>query len=131
MDLFLKATAAVLLAVILYLVINGHSKELAILLTVAVCCMIAAAAGQFIQPVVGFINNLQSVGQLNNEYLSILLKVVGIGFLAEIAALVCVDAGNGTLGKVLQMLASCVILWLSLPLLNGLIDLIQNILGEA
>ena len=37
MDLFLKAAAAVLLAVILYLVVNSHSKELAVLLTVAVC----------------------------------------------------------------------------------------------
>lgn len=131
MELFLKATAAVLLAVIFYLVISGHSKELAILLTVAVCCMVLVTAGQFIRPVVGFVEELQSVGQLNNDYLSILLKVVGIGLLGEFAALVCTDAGNGTLGKVVQMLASCVILWLSLPLLNGLLDLIRDILGEV
>ena len=130
MDLFLKAAAAVLLAVILYLVVNNRSKELAILLTLTVCSMIVVAAGQFIHPVLVFAENLQSVGRLNSEYLSILLKVVGIGFLAEIAALVCADAGNATLGKVLQILASCVILWLSLPLLNGLIELVQDILGE-
>ena len=130
MDLFLKAAAAVLLAVILYLVVNSHSKELAVLLTLAVCAMVVAAAGKFMQPVLVFAENLQSVGRLNSEYLSILLKVVGIGLLAEIAALVCNDAGNATLGKVLQMLASCVILWLSLPLLNGLIELVQEILGE-
>jgi stage III sporulation protein AD len=77
-----------------------------------------------------FVENLQSVGGMNDEYLSILLKVVGIGFLAEITSLVCADAVNATLGKVLQILASCVILWLSLPLLNGLIELVQDILGE-
>ncbi len=130
MDLFLKAAAAVLLAVILYLVVNNRSKELAILLTLAVCSMIVVAAGRFLHPVLAFAENLQSVGGMNDEYLSILLKVVGLGFLAEITSLVCADAGNATLGKVLQILASCVILWLSLPLLNGLIELVQDILGE-
>ena len=130
MDLFMKAAAAVLLAVILYLVVGSHSKELAVLLTLAVCSMLIVVAGRFIKPVLVFAENLQSVSQLDSDYLTILLKVVGIGFLAEIAALVCTDAGNATMGKVLQMLSSCVIMWLSLPLLNGLLELVQDILGE-
>ena len=93
--------------------------------------MVAAAAGQFIQPVIEFLNTLQQVGNLDSAYLGILLKVVGIGLLSEVAALVCADAGNATLGKTLQMLAACVILWLSIPLLGSLLDLIQDILGEV
>lgn len=131
MDQFLQATAAVLLAVILFLVLNPHSKELGLLLTVAVCCMVIAAAGQFIQPVIGFLEKLQQVGNLDSGYLGILLKVVGVSFVSEVAALVCADAGNATLGKVLQLLAACVILWLSIPLLGSLVDLIQDILGEV
>ena len=129
MDMFLQATAAVLLAVILFLILGKHNKELALLLTIAVCCMVAVIAGRFMKPVVEFLERLQEVGQLDSEYLTVLLKVVGIGFLTEVAALVCADAGNGTLGKTLQMLLSCVILWLSIPLLNGLLELIQSILG--
>lgn len=131
MDLFLRATAGVLVSVILFLVLNGHSKELALLLSVASCCIVITAAGQFIDPVITFLDHLQQIGQLDNGYLSILLKVVGIGFLAEITALVCADAGNATLGKVLQILSACVILWLSIPLLNSLLELIQDILGEV
>ena len=131
MDLFFKATAAVLLSVILFLILNPHCEELGILITLVVCCMVAITAGQFIQPVVGFLDTLQQVGDLDNAYLSVLLKVVGIGFLSEVAALVCTDAGNATLGKTLQMLAACVILWLSIPLLDSLLELILDILGEV
>ena len=131
MELFLRATAGVLLAVILFLMLSNHHKETALLLTLAVCCMVAAAAGSFIQPVVAFMDELQTIGGLDNTYLTLLLKVVGIGFLSEVAALVCTDAGNTTLGKTLQMLAACVILWLSIPLLNSLLELIQDILGEV
>ena len=131
MDIFFQATAAVLLTVILYLTLNGQNKELALLLTLAVCCLVIIVAGRFIQPVVVFLDELQKAGQLDNSYLSVLLKVVGIAFLTEVASLVCTDAGNGTLGKTLQMLGTCVILWLSIPLLDALLALIQDILGEV
>lgn len=131
MDIFFQATAAVLLTVILYLTLNGQNKELALLLTLAVCCLVIIVAGRFIQPVVVFLEELQKTGQLDNSYLSVLLKVVGIAFLTEVASLVCTDAGNGTLGKTLQMLGTCVILWLSIPLLDALLALIQDILGEV
>ena len=130
MDLFLRATIAVLVAVIMYLVVGKHSKELALLLSVCVCCMVGAAIVWFAEPVLAFVTQLQKIGQINTEQLEILLKVVGVGFLAEVTALVCSDAGNGSVGKVLQMLSSFVILWLSIPLLNSLISLIQQILGE-
>ena len=131
MDIFFQATAAVLLTVILYLTLNGQNKELALLLTLAVGCLVIIVAGRFIQPVVVFLEELQTAGQLDNSYLSVLLKVVGIAFLTEVASLVCTDAGNGTLGKTLQMLGTCVILWLSIPLLDALLALIQDILGEV
>jgi stage III sporulation protein AD len=131
MGIFFQATAAVLLTVILYLTLNGQNKELALLLTLAVCCLVIIVAGRFIQPVVVFLEELQKAGQLDNSYLSVLLKVVGIAFLTEVASLVCTDAGNGTLGKTLQMLGTCVILWLSIPLLDALLALIQDILGEV
>lgn len=62
--------------------------------------------------------------------LGILLKAVGIGLVSEIAGLVCTDAGNGSLGKALQMLGSAVILYLSLPIFTAILELIREILRE-
>ena len=59
-----------------------------------------------------------------------LLKVTGIGMVTEIAALVCKDAGNESMGKSMQLLGTATILWLSMPLLTALIELLQKILGE-
>ena len=49
--------------------------------------------------------------------------------IAEIAALLCSDAGNTSLGKTLNILSGAVILWLSLPIFNKLLELLENILG--
>ena len=62
--------------------------------------------------------------------LTILLKVVGTALIAEIVTLVCMDGGNASMGKALQFLAAAVILWLSLPMLTALLELIEEILGN-
>lgn len=130
MNAFLQGAAAVLLTVILGLALGKQGKEAALLLTLAVCCMVCCLAVSYLRPVVDFIHQLQAVGQLNDEMLEILLKVVGIGLIGEIASLICSDAGNAALGKALQLLSAAVILWLSLPLLTQLLELVQNILRK-
>lgn len=129
MDIFVKCAAGILIAVVLVITLSKQDKNISLLLIIAVCCMVFGAAVTFLQPVLDFIKHLQSIGQLNSEMITILLKAVGIGLLAEITCLICTDSGNTSLGKALQLLATATILWLSLPLLNELIELIDNILG--
>ena len=130
MDTFLKATAAVIVTVVLGLVITKQSKDLATVLVIFVCCIIIGAAVLYLQPVIDFLNRLQILGQLDSQLLTILLNTTGIGLLTEITVLVCTDAGNSSLGKALQILACAVILWLSVPLMNELITLVENIMGN-
>lgn len=130
MTLFIQACAGVLLAVILILVLGSHGKEMGSLLALFVCCMVAIIAMSYLKPVVEFIGQLEAIGGLDNSMIETLLKVVGIGVLSEIAALVCSDAGNASLGKAVQLLGTAVILWLSIPLFTALMELIQKILGE-
>lgn len=131
MGVYLQAAAAVLLALILILTLNKQSKDISTLLSLAVCVMVAALAASFLEPVIAFLQQLQVLGQLDSGMLEILLKVVGIGFLGQLAAMVCEDAGNSAMGKALQILTSAVILWLAIPLLQNLMDLVGQILGEV
>lgn len=128
MDIFLKSAAGTLVALILYLILLKQGKDISALLTAAVCCMLATAAMQYIEPVIAFIDRLQQVCGLEPVMLQIILRAVGIGLLAEITSVICADAGNAALGKSLQLLAGGVVLWLSLPLFTEMIDLIEEIL---
>lgn len=129
MDVFLKAAAGVLIAVIFILILAKQGKDLGVLLIIFVCCMMIGAAVTFLQPVRELLSHLQTVGQIKSDTLTILLKAVGIGLITEVTSLICTDAGNAALGKTLQFLSTAVILWLSIPLLNELLELLDNILG--
>lgn len=129
MERFFQAAAGVLLAVILILAIQKQSREISVLLSLFVCCMVGCLAAGYIGPVLDFVKKLQSIGGLDWQMLQILLKVVGVAFISEIAGLICEDSGNSAMGKALQFLASAVILYLSLPMLTALLDLVEGILG--
>lgn len=129
MDLFIRAASAVLLTVVLSLALGKQGKETAGLLSIIVCCMVIGIAIRYLEPVWEFLDKLESLGNLNGEMVGTLFKVVGIGMLSEIAAMVCADAGSASLGKTLQLLSSAVILWLCIPIFTALMDLIQGILG--
>ena len=131
MDIFLKVTAGILITAILGLVLARQGADISLMLSICVCCMVVAAAVSYLQPVLDFAYRLIQMGQLDNELLNILLKVVGIGLTSQIAGFICEDAGNKSLGKALQIITTAVILCISVPLLEEVLSLIETVLGEV
>ena len=131
MSLFIKITAGVLLTAILSLVLSKQGKDFSLLLTLMVGCMVVIASVGFLQPVVSFLTRLAEAGQLRDDFLNLLLKIVGIGLLSQIAGMVCTDAGNQSLNKVLQLVTTAVILWVCIPLFEQLLSLFESVLGAV
>lgn len=127
MGLYWKAAAAVLVAVVLILTLGR--QEMGLLLGIAVCAMVAAAAMEYLRPVTELIASLEALGGLDGDMMTILMKAVGIGLVTEIAGMICTDSGNSSLARALQLLGTSVILWLAIPLFTALLELIQEILN--
>lgn len=131
MGLFWKAAAGILVAVVLCMTLGKQQGDLALVLTMAACCMTAIAALSFLEPVLSFLYRLEALGDLQSGVLGILLKILGVGLVSELAAMICQDGGNSALGRGMQLLGSAVILHLSLPVFELLLELMQRILGEG
>lgn len=129
MNIFWKTAAGVLTAVILWINLNKSNRDISVLLTMAVCAMALIGASAFLQPIVAFFQKLQTVGQLDNDLVSVVLRIVGIGVVTEIAVLICKDAGNESMGKTLQLVSTVTALWMSIPVFESLISLLDKILG--
>ena len=127
----MQAAAGVMAAVIMWIILSKQGKEYALLLSICACTLIFYVMFRFLEPVVDLLTQLQSLGNLQPEWLSIMLKAVGIGLIAEMGAMICNDAGNTVLGKTLQILGAATVLWLSIPLINSFLELVGQILGDV
>lgn len=130
MEKYFVAVAGILMTVILSLTLRKQNGELALLLSICGCILAFGVAAVFLEPILAFLQNLRKITAIDSQMLGILLKVTGVAFLSEIAGTVCADAGNSALGKTLQMLAALVILYLSLPMMTALLELVEKILGS-
>lgn len=126
MELFLKCAGGAMVGVVLILALGR--RDLGLLLGMAVCAMIAISAVRYLEPVMDLLDRLQTLGGIDGDLVAIVLKAVGISLVTEIAGLVCTDSGNASLAKVLQILGVSVMLWISLPIFEALLALIQEIL---
>jgi len=115
---------------VLYLILSKQNKDIASVLTIGACCMIVASAVRYLEPIFDFFQQLEALGNLDPKMIQILLKATGISILAEVSNMICTDAGNSALGKGIQILSIAVILWMSLPLFSGLIELVSKLLGN-
>ena len=127
---YLRWTAAVLIGLILSLVISKQSKDMSLLLTLAVCILVCLGALEFLEPVTELLRELRRLGGLDSEAVSILMKAAFIGLLSELMGLICADVGEGALGKALQILSNAAVLWLSIPLLRQLITMVGEVLAK-
>ena len=128
MDIFFKMISISLITAILGLVLSKESKDIALLISITACVMIMWVGFSYLSGVLSFFDTLMDVTQIDSDMLTILLKATGVGILGEITALVCSDAGNGALGKAVQVTSSLVIMWIALPLFEGLLQLIESVM---
>ena len=130
MGVFWKAAGGILVGAVLAMTVNRQEKDLGLLLSMAVCCMVSVAAFTFLEPVLDFLKELEQLGNLQSGVLGTLLKITGIGITGELAGMVCQDSGNGSLARGMQLLSTGAMLYLSLPIFRTMLELVQQILGE-
>lgn len=130
MTLFGKAAIAVVLTVILGTVIERTDRDISTVLTVTGCCLVMIASMHYLTDIIDFILIISQKLESYKPYTVILLRITGIALIAELITHISADAGNTSLGKAFQFLGNSVMLSLSLPLLEGFVLMIQDILGN-
>lgn len=130
MAALIQAIAGVMVGVILIAVMQKQGKEIALVLSLAVCAMVLAVAGGYLKSVVELIENLKKAAELDDDLVAAALKAVGIALLSQFAALICNDSGNSAMGRSVELLGCAAILWLAIPMMNMLLELVLKITGE-
>ena len=127
---FIQAVAGALVAVVLCCVLARSGKDISILLSLAACCMILLTGIGYLKPVMELVTALAGMTTLDAGWISVVLKTVGISLIAQIAGLICADAGNSALAKAVEILAAAAVLWMSIPMIRALLELVQEMTGS-
>ena len=122
---YLRLAAAALVGLILVLVVGRQSKDMSILLTLAVCILACLGTLEFLEPVMELLRELRQLGNLDSEAISIALKCAGVGLLSELIGLICADAGESAMASLVETAGAFGAILVSLPLMEAVWEMLQ------
>lgn len=124
----LKITVFAVSGVLLALVLKQTKPEFSVFISMAVCIFIFLYLLLRLQTVMGYLQNLQSLVNIDGVYLDTIFKMLGITYLTQFASDLCKDAGYSAIASQIELFARVSILFLSFPVLMALIETIGEVL---
>ena len=115
-------------AALMAMVIRGSRPEMASLLAMAAGGLLFFLAVSRLQAVVAVMQSLTQKAGLQEEYLKVLLKVVGVAYVAEFAAQTCRDAGEESLAAKVEMCGKVLVLAMASPIIVSLVELVLGVI---
>ena len=109
--------------------LKQQKAEFSIYLCVGINLLIFFSIFNYLEVIIETMHEVASTINLDNTYITTLLKMLGVTYVAEFSSGICKDAGYQTIASQIEIFSKLTILVLSLPILVALLQTIQNFLA--
>ncbi len=118
-----------LAGVLLAMQVREGRKEYEVYITMASGLCIFFFLITKLEVVIDALGRIQGYIKMDSKYVAILLKMIGITYVAEFSSNLCKDAGYQAVAGQIEMFAKLSILVLSMPVLLALLETISQFLS--
>ncbi len=95
---------------------------MAVLLSLAFGVIIFISMLDKLSAIIDIMRELTQKAGINNFFFSTVLKIMGVAYLGEFAAVICQDAGEQAVAKKIEFAAKIIIAVLALPILVAILE---------
>jgi stage III sporulation protein AD len=111
-----------LIVTVISVVLKQVRPEIALQLTILAGASIFILVMSKIKVIVDVLQNLADQANISSYYLLIILKIVGVAYLAEFGAQICRDAGEGALASKIELAAKVGVIVLAIPIIVAITE---------
>lgn len=112
--------------VLIAIPLRKEKGEYSIFISMAVCICIFVYIITKVETILAFTQRLENMITVDSRYIALVIKMVGITYVAEFAMNICKDAGYGAIGNQIEIFAKMSILVVSLPVLTAFLETIGS-----
>lgn len=124
----IKIIGVGLVALIIIIILKQYKPEFVIYVSLLAGAIILLLSMDKISGIISLLNNLSTKANVNNQFLTILLKITGIAFLTEFAVSICRDSGETAVASKIDLGGKVIIIGMSIPIISALLELVIKIL---
>ncbi len=123
----LKVAVIGVMAALLAIPLKKDRQEFSMMIIMCACLIILGLALEKLSGVIEIIKQVKQYLGSGAVYVSVLLKIIGITYVAEFSSGLCKDAGYGTVGNQIEFFGKIFILAVSMPVFESLIQTISGL----
>jgi len=127
MDIF-QIAAIGIVGMVLALMIKRESPLFAILVSLAVAVLIFLLIIPQLAGLVALFGTITGYLTSGREYVLVVVKIIGIAYVAEFGAQICHDAGEGAIGAKIELAGKVLIMGIAAPVVISLVELVVAII---
>ena len=124
----LKISIIGISAVLLALILKSYRPEYSFYISIAVCICIFLFVGTKLEQIIGYAKKMQEMVHLDDAYMAVILKMIGVTYVAEFASNLCKDCGYQTIAGQIELFAKLSILVIEMPMLLAFMETIGELL---
>jgi len=117
-----------LVTAVLLVVVRQQRPEMGLLLSLAAGVLILLFVLDKVSSVVALLEELAAAARVDRLYLTTLLKIIGVSYLAEFGAQVCRDAGEQAVAARVELAAKVLIVVLAMPIVVAVLESVLRLL---
>jgi stage III sporulation protein AD len=117
-----------LVSVILAMAVRKQNPEFALLISISASVIIFLMVTPLLGQAIGMLQNIAGLMDTSSQYVTILMKIIAIAYIAEFGAQICLDAGESAVAAKIELGGKVLIMVTSAPVLFGLANLIAGIM---
>ena len=124
----IRIVGIALISLIIIILLKQYKKEFAIYISLLAGVLILLLVMDKFEGIIELIRSIASKSSINTEFISLILKITGIAFLAEFAVSICNDSGETAIANKIEIGSKIIIISMSIPILSSLLELVLKIL---
>ena len=128
MDIILKIIAVGLITCVATLIVKPIRSDFSIIIAIVGGLIILFMVINYLSTVLDSLKNIINFTGLNSDLYTLLLKIIGVGYLVEFTASICSDTGNSSLGDKILLGGKIIIMVMAMPIILSILDIIMELL---
>ena len=116
------------IGVIIIILIKQYRPEFAIYVSIGAGILIFSIIAGKLSGIIEVLKSFTNKTSINNEFLTLLIKITGIAILTEFAVSICKDSGESAIASKVDLSGKVIIMSMSIPIMSSLLETIISIL---
>lgn len=130
MSVLFKIIAIAFVTILANILVKQTRPEIALIISLVGSILIIIMTIDSLKQVMSNFFSIFEITGINNNLLSPLFKIIAIGYIAEFASNICVDAGASSIADKILFAAKVVILLVSLPIVKAVVNMVVGLLWK-